>query len=301
MKLTIFLVSISALITAMVILTTPRPFTDIPQANRAGDPVRGERFFDIAGCGFCHVPPANSDLAGNVLSGGQGFPTVYGTYYAPNISPDPVFGIGDWTNLDMVNALKRGVSPEGTHYFPLFPYDSYSRMNNSDIIDIFAYILTLPESQAENLPHDLPLRFQSRRSIGIWKFLYLRENPVVPTSQQVLRGRYLVEGPGHCAECHTPRNFLGGMKRDLWLSGRYNPEIDLLYPNLTPHSEGLGDWSEQDIVMYLRDSNDPDSTVAHGYLSRAVDTTKYLNEKDLNAIAAYLKAIPAVPSSATTP
>lgn len=296
MMFKILVATIVSCVTAYTILTEPKPLTEYAQTEWDGDLVRGERLFGIAGCAFCHSAPDATEDKALVLGGGRGFPTSYGTYFAPNISSDPEFGIGAWDSLMMINALKRGVSPQGTHYYPMLPYDSFARMDNKDIISILAYIKTLPATQTPSRDHNLPLTFKSRRSIGIWKLLYLRENPVVPTSQQMLRGRYLVEGPGHCAECHTPRNFLGGMKRDLWLSGRFNPEISTYYPNLTPHQDGLADWTIEDIAEYLAEGSGPDNSASHGYMSRVIDSTSQLSERDRMAIAAYLKAIPAVPS-----
>lgn len=295
MKLNFFLVIVIVFIAFLIAVSLPRPLTTIPEESWPGDAVRGQRLFDVSGCSFCHADPEATESESLVLSGGREFPSKFGTFYAPNISPDPEYGIGNWNNLDFVNALKRGISPENQHYYPILPYDSFLRMSNRDLIDIKAYVFTLPVSKAITKSHDLPFFMQYRLGFGLWKELFLNEKSIIPVPQQISRGQYLVEGPGFCGECHTPRNFLGAMKYDLWLSGSYEDVVELYFPNLTPHADGLKDWSADDIAQYLKTGVKPNAKpTTQGVMAELIEHTAKLSDTDRQAIGSYLKAIPAV-------
>ena len=300
MKFVISLLLTFAFIAILAAISLPRPLTTISEASWPGDSNRGKRLFDVTGCAFCHADPKAAGNEMLVLSGGRAFLSKFGTFYAPNISPDPEFGIGGWNNLDFVNALQKGLSPEGQHYYPVFPYDSFLRMSVHDIIDIKAYLFTLPPSKAIVKPHELPFFMRSRRSLGLWKAAFLREGAIIPVPQQIARGQYLVEGPGFCADCHTPRNFLGGMKHNLWLSGNFDGVAKMYFPNLTPHADGLKDWSVDDIAHYLKTGIKPNAPPSkHGVMAEIIENTMNLTDADRQAIAAYLKSIPAI--SGTNP
>ncbi|KAB7613404.1 c-type cytochrome [Amylibacter sp. SFDW26] len=270
------------------------PATSIP--TQSGDIANGEHVYYQSGCASCHAAPDAKGETKNVLSGGQHFRTDFGTFIAPNISPSNIHGIGDWTVYEFINALKKGVSPKGQHYYPAFPFTSYARMTTTDAVDLYAYMQTLPKSEEPNQPHQTSFPFNIRRGLGLWKQLYLNDTPVIAASNdpQIQRGQYLVEGAGHCSECHTPRNMIGGLQTDYWLAGGPNPDGDGKIPNITPHDTGIGSWSEGEIVNYLKTGFTPDFDSVGGSMVAVIDNTSRLSDQDLSAIAKYLKSIPAI-------
>lgn len=274
-------------------LTRPQPLPAGAMAGLSGDAERGERVFWAGGCAGCHAAPDAEGEARLTLAGGRRFVTDFGTFVAPNISSHPQAGIGGWSALDLANAMRRGLSPTGAHYYPAFPYTSYARTPLRNIADLHAYLRTLPESGAEPPGHDLSFPFTLRRGLGLWKRFNLSEGWVVTAelTDQQRRGRALVEGPGHCGECHTPRAPGGGLKLDAWLSGAPLPDSDGSAPNLTPAAL---DWSEADISYYLETGFTPDFDSVGGAMVEVVDNTAELPAEDRDAIAAYLKAVPAV-------
>jgi mono/diheme cytochrome c family protein len=221
---------------AFLFLTNPRPLdaVDLPQHNP--DPERGKILYLVGGCISCHKPPA--DLAGRdagLPSGGKPLKTPIGIFYPPNITSDPSTGIGNWSTLDFVNAVHGGVSPQRGHYFPAFPYPSYHRMPLSDVLDLESYVATLPAVSAENRPPDVYVAPLLRRGVGLWKSLGLRDEPLSPDPSQTESwnlGYYLVNGPGHCGECHTPRNLLMIPEKDRYLAGGPHPEGKGKVPSL---------------------------------------------------------------------
>lgn len=274
--------------------TAPERVDPAALAGLSGDAARGERIFNIGGCASCHAAPGAEEDDRLVLAGGQAFATDFGTFHAPNISPGPA-GIGGWSALDLVNAMMKGVSPDGAHYYPAFPYASYARMKLADIVDLKAYLDTLPVSDTANLPHDVSFPFNIRRGVGLWKLIHVDPAPVVPAEDPlVLKGRYLAEGPGHCAECHTPRTMFGGLDLARWMAGAPNPEGKGRTPNLTPGEGGL-DWSAADIAEYLKSGFTPEYDVVGGAMADVVRNTARLAPEDRAAIAAYLKALPPLP------
>ncbi|WP_172295279.1 cytochrome c [Pseudoruegeria sp. HB172150] len=257
------------------------------------DLAQGELVFYAGGCASCHAAVDASGEDKLVLSGGQGFASPFGTFYAPNISSDPDAGIGDWSALDLYNAMHNGVSPEGSHYYPAFPYASYIRATPEDIVSLHAFLQTLPASDAANTPHDVGFPFNIRRSLGGWKWLFLNDDWVVNADLDPVqtRGRYLAEALGHCGECHTPRNALGGLETTKWLSGAPNPAGRGSFPNITP---GALDWSEADLIEYFTSGFTPDFDSAGGHMALVVQNLAELPEEDRAAIAAYLKMVPVV-------
>lgn len=279
-------------------LTTPRTLP--PQALAAfpdGDAARGELVFWAGGCASCH---AADDASGDDLlrlGGGHVLASDFGDFVVPNISTDAEHGIGDWTRDDFANAMMRGVSPDGEHFYPSFPYSSYARMNDQDVADLWAFMQTVPAVSDDPGPHKLGFPFNIRRGVGLWKLLYAGEGPVAPIDEsdpQLVRGRYLVEGPGHCGECHTPRDLAGGLKKDLWLAGAPNPEGRGRIPNITPGGS-IADWSAGDIAYYLESGFTPDFNSVGGSMAEVQANMAKLPAEDRDAIAAYLKAIPAHP------
>jgi mono/diheme cytochrome c family protein len=257
------------------------------------DLANGLVVFNAGGCASCHAVPNQPDRL--KLGGGLAIPSPFGTFYAPNISPDEKDGIGHWTEAEFVTAVTRGVSPGGTHYFPAFPYTSYAHARIVDIRDLFAYLKTLSPVSGKVRDHDLPFPFNIRRNVGIWKLLFFDSAPFVPDtsrSAQWNRGAYLVNGLGHCAECHSPRNFLGGIIAAQRFAGGPNPEGEGWVPNIT--QKGTGDWSAKDIDYFLETGQTPDGDSAGGSMVRVIKNTSQLPASDRAAIAEYVKSLPPV-------
>src|ERR1700716_4516169 len=250
----------------------------------------GLTMFDAGGCSSCHAVPKQPDRTR--LGGGLAIPSPFGTFYAPNISPDPVDGVGRWTEAEFVDAVTKGISPDGFHYFPAFPYTSYQHARVEDVRDLFAYLKTLPVVSGKVRDHDVPFPFNVRRNIGIWKLLFMDGKPFMPDaarSAQWNRGAYLVNSLGHCAECHSPRNFLGGIVAAQRFAGGPNPEGEGWVPNIT--QKGLGEWSEKDITYFLETGATPDNDTAGGSMARVIKNISQLSPEDRAAIAEFLKSL----------
>ncbi|UVK44482.1 cytochrome c [Mesorhizobium sp. AR07] len=265
-----------------------------------GDAARGKRIFYAGGCTSCHAKPGSQDVARLQLVGGLELKTPFGTFVPPNISQDPKDGIGAWSVADLANAMLKGVSPSGEHFYPAFPYASYARMKPADIADLYAFLKTLPAVAGKAPGNSLAFPFNIRRGIGLWKRLYLSDQPVVSlpegTPDRVVAGRYLVEGPGHCGECHTPRDFAGGTKRNEWLAGAVAAEGSGIVSNITSGEGGIGNWSDADIANYLETGFTPEFDSASGAMVDVQKNMAELTSDDRAAIAAYLKAIPPHPN-----
>jgi mono/diheme cytochrome c family protein len=249
--------------------------------------------FNAGGCSSCHAVPGQPDRL--QLGGGLAIPSPFGTFYAPNISSDPADGIGRWTEAEFVNAVTKGISPEGGHYFPAFPYASYSHAKLEDVRDLFAYLKTLSPVSGRVRDHDVPFPFNIRRNVGIWKWLFMDGKPFAPDPARSVpwnRGAYLVSSLGHCAECHSPRNFLGGIISAQRFAGGPNPEGEGWVPNIT--QKGLGDWSVRDFAYFLETGQTPDDDSAGGPMARVIKNTSQLSPEDRAAIAEYIKSLPPV-------
>ena len=282
------------------LLTIPKtlPASELPAHEP--DLANGKYMFVAGGCAECHAKPlakckdtkTEDELR---LGGGRCLKTDFGVFHVPNISPDKETGIGTWTTLEFVNAMKRGVGPGGTHLYPAFPYASYQRMSYEDLIDLKAYLDTLPEVNNEVPPHQLTFPYNVRRGVGLWQLLYVDGKTFKPDPQksEVLnRGTYLVQGPGHCGECHTSRNFLGATMPSEAFAGARNPEGKGKIPNITPSHDGIGDWSEEEIVEFLESGTTPDFDVVGGLMAPVQENLAKLTPEDRAAIAAYLKSLP---------
>ncbi|QPC88655.1 c-type cytochrome [Mesorhizobium sp. NBSH29] len=259
-----------------------------------GDAARGERMFWAGGCASCHAQPKSEGTERLKLPGGVELKTPFGTFVAPNISSDKTDGIGGWLLSDFANAMQRGVSPDGRHYYPAFPYTSYARMEPGDIADLYAFMRTLPAVTGKAPSHRLGFPFNIRRGLGLWKRLYLDSSPVVAmdASHQVMLGQYLVEGPGHCGECHTPRSVTGGLKKNQWLAGAVAAEGDGIVPNISGGQGDFADWSAADIASYLETGFTPEFDSVGGAMVDVQKNMAKLTAEDRAAIAAYLKAVP---------
>ena len=282
------------------LMTEPRPLSASVLPETAGDPARGELLFWAGGCASCHAAPGSKGDAKLILSGGEPIVSPFGTFYAPNLSPDKTSGIGNWSTLDFVNAMKRGIGPEGQHLYPAFPYTSYQRMPVADLVDLKAFLDTLPATPTANKAHELPFPFSVRRGLGLWQWLYLDGKTFEPDpskSDEINRGAYLVQGPGHCNECHTPRNAIGGLDRSRALAGAPNPSGEGSVPNITPGEGGIGDWSADDIVTFLETGLTPDFDSVGGTMVEVQENMAKLPAEDRAAIAAYLKDLPPIASA----
>ncbi|WP_375690637.1 c-type cytochrome [Pseudooceanicola sp. LIPI14-2-Ac024] len=292
-------IALLAVVGAVVFWWVTRPVTPLEDsyAGLTGDPAHGEWVFWAGGCASCHAAPGAEGEDRLVLSGGVPLASDFGTFHAPNISPDPEAGIGGWSVADLGNAMQAGVSPGGHHYYPAFPFTTYIRAEAQDIADLHSFLMTLPTSQVPSVPHDVGFPFNIRRELGGWKWLFLDGDWVLEdvSDPVVERGRYIVEALGHCGECHTPRNMFGGLDKSRWLGGAPNPSGQGSIPNITP---GGLDWSEGDIAEYLRSGFTPDFDVAGGEMADVVANMAMLSDEDRAAIAAYLKAVPAVGAAA---
>lgn len=267
------------------------------------DPVAGEYLFRAAGCENCHT---DREHGGAALAGGRKLATPLGEFYAPNITPDPDTGIGRWREADFRRALREGRGPDGRHYYPSFPYAAYSRMSDADIADLWAYLKTVAPIRQANRPHALPWYLKPRALLAGWKLLYFRPASQVPAPRndaQWQRGAYLVQALGHCAECHTPRNRLGGFRIGLYLAGDKAGAEGGLVPNITPDKEtGIGRWSRGELVQYLKTGMRPDGDSAGGLMAEVIDNgLSHLTEADIEAMASYLRSVPAVEHAVRKP
>jgi mono/diheme cytochrome c family protein len=247
--------------------------------------------FYAGGCASCHASTGQQDPTR--LGGGAPLESPFGTFYPPNISSDPHDGIGRWSEADFVTALWKGTSPDGQHYYPAFPYTSYQRIALDDARDLFAYIKTLPAVAGKAPPHQVPFPFSWRRLLGGWNFLFLDGQPFRPDptkSAQWNRGAYLVNGPGHCAECHSPRNVLGGIESGKRFAGGPNIEGKGWVPNIT--QKGIADYSENDIAYLLETGQMPDGDSVGGPMRAVIRNTSQLPAADREAMAVYLKSLP---------
>jgi mono/diheme cytochrome c family protein len=294
-KLVISLV-ILAVIGAAVFWLVTMPATISASALGAHTPnlENGKTMFYAGGCPACHATPNQEDKT--KMGGGMALKTIFGTFYPPNISSDQKDGIGDWSEANFASAMLKGTAPDGSHYYPVFPYTSYQRMKLDDVRDLFAYLKTLPAVQGKVRDHDLPIHFKWRRTLGGWKFLFLDGKPFTPDaskSAQWNRGAYLVNGPSHCAECHSPRNLLGGIIQSQRFAGGPDPEGgDGWVPNIT--QAGIGDYSERDIERILESGDQPNGDSIGGAMTPVVGNISQLPAADRAAIAAYVKSLPPV-------
>ena len=271
-------------------LTIPVVIAASALPPRTPDLANGLTTFNAGGCSSCHAVPKQPDRL--KLGGGLAIPSPFGTFYVPNISPDPKDGIGRWSEADFVTAVLKGTSPEGAHYFPAFPYASYQHAQVNDVRDLFAYLKTLAPVTGRVGDHDVPFPFNVRRNVGVWKFLFMDGKPFVPDAAHTAswnRGGYLVNGLGHCAECHSPRNPLGGIIAVQRFAGGPNPEGEGWVPNIT--QEGLAEWSAKDIAYFLETGQMPDGDMAGGSMARVIRNTSQLSPEDRAAMAEYLKSL----------
>ncbi len=271
------------------------------QSVAADDVMRqGEYLFRAAGCANCHTDEKNK---GAPLAGGRALKTPFGTFYSPNITPDPETGIGRWSEADFVRALREGTNPEGGHYYPAFPYASYTQLTDVDLRAIRIYLFNQKPVRQANKPHELPWYLRSRASLRIWKMLFFNPGPYQPRPDRSAawnRGAYLAIAIAHCGECHTPRNFLGGFKESQRFAGNPDGVDDAEAPNITPDKKtGIGKWGQSDLVEYLETGAMPDGDYAGDVMAEVIDNSlSHLTKDDRQAIAVYMMSLPSVESVA---
>ena len=281
-------------------LTAPTPVVTASLAGvleTGGDVEKGRAVFYAGGCAACHVSQGQPE--GQVdrlkLGGGLELKSPFGSFYAPNISPHPTDGIGKWKVADLVNAMQGGVSPSGEHYFPAFPYTTYAHAKVEDIRDLMAFLRTLEPIPGKAPAHTVRFPFNVRRGLGLWKLLYLDHTPVAEEVARPLnwnRGKYLVEALGHCAECHSGRDMIGGIVEKYRYAGGPDLEGKDWVPNITQHKDGVADWSAKDIAYMLKTGDTPDGDSVGGSMTAVVRNMAELSDADREAIAAYIKSLP---------
>jgi mono/diheme cytochrome c family protein len=270
--------------------------TNAPQPSVAGAPAsikeplaRGEYLARAADCIACHTLPGEQPF-----SGGLAFKTPFGTIYSSNITADKDTGIGAWSDDDFVRALHAGVGKNGEPLYPAFPYASYTALSRDDILDIKAYLFSLPTAHAPAKPNELPFPFNQRWGLSFWNVLFLRKERFQQTqgkSDVWNRGAYLATALGHCNECHTPRNLLFGLRHDQELAGEvlqgwkaYNITSDKTY--------GIGSWTDQQLIDYLSKGHANGRGAASGPMGEVVQNSlQHLTPEDVAALVAYLRDV----------
>jgi len=248
--------------------------------------------FLIGGCSSCHAVPEQEDATR--LGGGLALNSPFGMFYVPNISSDKKDGIGGWSEAQFVSAMVKGTSPAGEHLYPALPYVSYQRMRLDDLRDLFAYLKTLPAISGKVRDHALRFPYNIRQALGLWKLLFLDGKPFMPDpsqSAQWNRGAYLVNGPGHCAECHSPRNLLGAIIASRRFAGGPSPNGQGGVPDITQGK--LHDWKVEELAETLATGMTADADLVGGLMMEVVSNTRQLSSADRDAIAVYLKSLPA--------
>ena len=257
---------------------------------------RGAYVLRASGCVSCHTDEKND---GDFLAGGRALETPFGRFYAPNITFDREHGIGAWQAQDFFRALRHGVAPDSSSYYPVFPYTTYTRIRREDAFALWAYLATVPTSARENTPHDLVWYMRFRFVNRVWKWLFFEPGAFEPDesrSEEWNRGAYLVTAMAHCGECHTPRTRFGNLNRSLAYAGAADGPEGEATPNITPDKDtGIGKWSRSELVYYLSEGMLPDGDFAGSLMVNVIDNgLKYLTEDDLNAIAEYIMSLPPV-------
>jgi mono/diheme cytochrome c family protein len=265
----------------------------IAASAQQGDAKRGLYVSQAAGCLGCHTEEKEN---AQPYAGGRALKTPFGTFFGPNITPHPQAGIGRWSEQDFIRAMREGRRPDGAHYFPAFPYPSFTKVTDADLRDLWAYLRTLPQSGRASEPHNLRFPFGWRWLVWVWKLFFFKPGPFTPDPALNAvqdRGSYLVNALGHCGECHTPRNFLGGPKRSRHLAGAKLGE-GTSAQNLTPAR--LKKKSDAEIKDFLQTGMTPDGDVAAESMAEVVrNTTGKLTAEDLDAVIAYLRSLPPLP------
>lgn len=277
------------------------PDADVPVPELPADTTevyaRGAELYRTAACVGCHSPPFEDAVH---LGGGRDLPTIFGVFYAPNISPHPEAGIGTWTEQDFVRAMREGRAPDGRAYWPTFPYMTYTRMTDEDLHALWTYLSAADPVEVPSKPHEVRAPYGMPGMLGLWRSLAFRAGPLEDEPERSAvwhRGRYLVRAVSYCDQCHTPRSSLGLVKKRHDMAGGANPGKADVHPNLTPDlGVGIGSWSALDIAHYLETAVKPDGSVtdAEDIMAEKIhDSFSHYSHADRMAIAAYLMSLPA--------
>lgn len=279
---------------AGLVLLSALIFAAAPAAAQ-GDAKRGAYLAKAGGCFGCHTEDRKGATP---FAGGRALKTPFGTFYGPNITPDPQSGLGRWSEAAFFDAMRRGVRPDGASLYPAFPYPSFTKITDADLHDLWAYLRTLAPSAQSNRPHELNFPFGWRFLLRGWKWLFF--SPGVfqsdPSRSTVLeRGAYLVQALGHCGECHTPRNLFGAPKPDRYLAGATLADGGKA-SNLTPVR--LKKWTDPELRDFLKSGMTPDGDVAAEAMDEVIrNTTSQLTAGDLDALIVYLRSLPPLPEA----
>lgn len=266
------------------LLFAASPFCVIAQSVDDSLLKRGEYLLQISGCSHCHT-----EEGGDPLAGGRALVTPFGTFYTPNITAHKTAGIGTWTKDEFRRALHEGIAPDGSDYYPAFPYTSYTRISAEDVDALYAYIQSLPASDMVNRDHELSWFVRWRISAWAWKWLFFTPNE---KSVQLNRGAYIAEALGHCGECHTPRNLFGALRIDRQYAGNAQGPEDEKVPNITPDkATGIGNWSHSELKEFLKFGELPDGEYAAGSMDPVISSLQSLTEMDLGALITYLREL----------
>jgi mono/diheme cytochrome c family protein len=257
---------------------------------------KGRYLTTVADCFACHTVLN----VGKPFAGGRPIETPFGVITSSNITPDKETGIGAWSDQQFDDAVRRGVRPDGSRLYPAMPFPAYTKMTRDDVLAIRAYLATVEPVHQPAKANTLPFPFNIRLAMRAWDALYFTEGEFRPDNQQSPswnRGAYLVQGPGHCTACHTPKSFLGGDKtndnlRGFNLQGWFAPDIT------GDASQGLGQWSEADITSYFKTGHNRISAAIGPMAEEIINSTSQYNDDDLDAIATYLKSLPGQQSAA---
>ena len=257
----------------------------------AEDIARGKALTEAGDCASCHTADPAKPFAG-----GKRIDTPFGGIYSPNLTPDRETGLGAWSDDDFYSALRFGVAPDGSRYYPAFPYPNFTKLTRQDIFAIRAYLATLtPVTNAPRAPPELRFPFNYRFVMRGWNWLFFKPGILMPDQQKSAewnRGRYLVEGVAHCGACHTPKNIFGADKRGRAfgggrIAGMFAPRLD------GAERSGLKSWSVEDITEYLQSGRNAKSHAGELMSEVVVNSTSRMSDADVRAIAVYLKDLPA--------
>jgi mono/diheme cytochrome c family protein len=287
--------------TGLRLLAVLGVFLTFPSIARAADPAAVARGAYLAAAGDCEACHTDKKANGPAFAGGRPLVTPFGTFYAPNITPDPTTGIGNWTLDDFHRALREGKNEHGSYYYPVFPFTSFTGISDPDIADLFAYLQSVAPVEHRGPRNAVTFPFGWRDLLAGWRMLFFRQGPLQPVAGQTdewNRGRYLAEAVVHCQECHTPRNVLGGLDRAHAYAGNLHGPDGNEAPDITSDKkDGLGGWKLDDLVEVLKSGMTPDSEYVGQGMADVVDGTGKLTDADRHAIAVYIMSLPALPQT----
>jgi mono/diheme cytochrome c family protein len=286
-------VTAGVVVAVLYALTAARP-SGRALPNHVPDAAHGKVLYHAGGCISCHKSSATAGITG-LPTGEAPFETPVGTFWPGNLTPDPETGLGGWTAEQFVDAMTNGVSPDRRHLFPAFPYPSYRHMRIDDVLDLWAYLRSLEPVEAPGRPPEMPLPGLARRAVGLWKLVALGElgfRPDPERSESWNRGAYLVNGPGHCGECHTPRNALMIPDQERAMAGGPHPRGEGEVPSLLDLQgrERYADVGDLVLALQFGETLGYDK-LSSGGMADVQMNLAMLPEEDLQAIAEYLLSL----------